>query len=191
MPSASPRTSLATRAGLQEIAGSRRSLVKGAAWTMPALLALPAARAYAASAQASGLLGSLCTGALDLTANTVEVSVSFGILIPAGATVHAGDVFTFAVSVDMGVAGPTPAPTALSINGLASGSFSGEGGSYTYQLVVEADYTNTSGGDQFYPGGLVWSGTGALPIDSTITTADSGTTEPLSSDGTCYYNSGY
>jgi hypothetical protein len=172
----------AADADVQELATPRRSLVKGVAWATPALIALAPASAYAGSPLASGALGSLCTGAMDLNTDTIEATVAFGVLVPAGATVAAGKSFTFTVTTDGG-----GAPAALAVSGLgATTSVSGSGPSYVYTITIATTYTNTSGSDQFFAGGVAWTGANALPVGTTITTADSGPVVVDSSD-TCYY----
>lgn len=183
MPVSTPDSSSSSQGGSQVFATSRRTLVKGAAWTAPALVVVPAARAYASSPVATGVLGSICTGAMVLGADTIEATVAFGILIPDGATVPAGTTFTFSVQASAG-----GAPTALPVSGLSTTvSVTPSGGAYIYTVTVAAPYTNSSGSEVFFAGGVAWTGANALPIGTEISTSESGAVTVDSGD-TCYYN---
>jgi hypothetical protein len=54
-------------------------------------------------------------------------------------------------------------------------------------VTVAAPYTNSSGSEVFFGGGVAWTGAKALPIGTEVSTSESGPVT-VDSDGTCYYN---
>lgn len=168
----------------------------------PSLLAVAAAPALAGSPPAFAALGSLSTGNLDLSAG-IETFVRFGIVVPDGSTVRAGTVFQYTVSVtnqasDEGFPATPGMPTAIPFDGplSATGTVTQGGTStdpnghtvvtYTYTVVVNADYTNTSGSTLFFNGGLQWAGGNLLGVGAEVTTGESGSVIVDTGDTTYY-----
>ena len=80
------------------------------------------------------------------------------------------------------------APTALPVSGLSTtGIVAPSGSAYIYTVTVAAPYTNSSGSEVFFGGGVAWTGAKALPIGTEVSTSESGPVT-VDSDGTCYYN---
>ncbi len=171
----------------------------------PVLAVAAAAPAYAASSPAQIMLKSIVTGAMDLSANTLDTTVRIGIYFPGETTVLAGKTFSYVISVANQYADPgvTAAPfgvTTLPISTIpATGSVSTSPGTpitspytgeevpvtiYTYTITFTGNFTNMLGVPAFYAGGMsLQVGPGAL-----ITTADSGSDELTSEDMTVYTN---